>query len=487
MTSSTHVVESSRWFGADSGAGRRTTLVCFPYAGAGASAFRGWQQVMPDAVGVLPIRLPGRETRIAEPPIVDAVEVAAALVDRVAPPYALYGHSMGARMAFEVVRDLMRRRAPLPTRLFVGGAGAPHQPEPLGRLDTLTDDDLLDELVRLGGAPEELLTSAELRALALPTLRADIRWVAQYRYRPGPALPVPITAFAGVADRDVGPTTMVPWAHHTRAGFRLHTLHGGHFFLDTARDRLSAVIAAEHTGADEPARTPLPDADEVHIWLLDLDLVPEICDAWDDLSPREALRAARYRNDDDRRRFIAQCAALRRVLRRYGADPGRAELPTGPNGKPTSRHPSGIRFNASRSGHHVVIGVTRGTEIGVDIEQIRPMADIDAFTDGAMDAHERSDFDDLPDDQRLSAALHTWTAKEAVLKATGDGLSVDPSGFGFDRRPPGTPWRARTGPGLERLRSWSVTHLPLDDVVTAVALPHGTWRTRFEIPTIDRL
>jgi phosphopantetheinyl transferase len=224
-----------------------------------------------------------------------------------------------------------------------------------------------------------------------------------------------------------------------------------------------------------------PSAGDVHVWLLDLDRLPEIGQARDELSPGEARRAARFRADDDRHRYIAQHVALRRVLRQYGVDPGTSELQSGANGKPALSHPSDVRFNASRSGRHVLIGVTCGTEIGVDIEQIRPMADIDAFREGAMDREERAELLAVHPDRRLIAALHTWTAKEAVLKATGDGLSIDPSRFGFERRPAGTPWRPRAEPGLERLTTWSVIHLPLDDAVAAIALPHGTWRlVRFD-------
>jgi phosphopantetheinyl transferase len=234
-------------------------------------------------------------------------------------------------------------------------------------------------------------------------------------------------------------------------------------------------------------RTALPGAGEVHVWLLRLDLVPEIAHAWNELSPREAQRAARFRADDDRHRYIAQSAGLRRVLRRYGVDPGTSELQSGVNGKPALSHPTDIRFNASRSGRNVLIGVTCGTEIGVDVEQIRPMADLDAFSHGAMDREERAELAAMDPDQRLIAALHTWTAKEAVLKGTGDGLSIDPGRFGFERRPAGTPWRPRAEPGLERLLAWSVIHLLRDDVIAAIAVPQERWRMRVDVPTSERL
>ncbi|WP_431906344.1 thioesterase II family protein, partial [Micromonospora carbonacea] len=101
-------------------------LFCLPYAGAGASAFRHWQGAFGADVEVLPVQLPGRENRISEDPRFTVADVAAAIAGRADRPYAIYGHSMGGRVGFEVVRALARTGGPLPLRLYVGGGRAPH-------------------------------------------------------------------------------------------------------------------------------------------------------------------------------------------------------------------------------------------------------------------------------------------------------------------------------------------------------------------------
>ncbi|MFG2109619.1 thioesterase domain-containing protein [Micromonospora chersina] len=226
-------------------------LFCLPYAGAGASAFRRWQEGIGPDVEVLPVQLPGRENRINEDPRFDVAEVAGAIAARADRPYALYGHSMGGRLGFEVVRELRRTGRPLPLRLYVGGARAPHVTAP-GLFDGLSradDEELLRRLADGGGLPAELFAHPELVELLLPLLRADFGRVDGYRYVPGEPLPVPIVAFSGRDDRAVTREQNAAWAEHTAAGFTLHELAGGHFFLHDQLPELLALIRADLTGA----------------------------------------------------------------------------------------------------------------------------------------------------------------------------------------------------------------------------------------------
>jgi surfactin synthase thioesterase subunit/phosphopantetheinyl transferase len=461
-------------------------LFCLPYAGGGASGFRGWQEGFPAAVDVQPVHLPGRERRIAEPLRLAPEEIARQLAARARRPYAIYGHSLGARLGFEVVRWLRRQGARLPLRLYAGACRAPHLADPLVRLADLPEDQFIRDLIALGGTPTDLRDQPELRELLLPVLRADFQWLKAQRYRPEAPLAIPLLAVAGAADRETSPLEMLGWSRHTTAWFRLHTLPGDHFFLRDAGPRLADLLAADLMAAARggaPGPLAPPDDEEVHVWLAVLDRLPGACQAWDELSPGEARRAERFRNDHDRRWFVGRLVVLRRLLRRYGLQLGGAELPTGRHGKPEVPHPSGVRFNLSHSAGLVLLAVTRGHEVGVDIERERPLADFDAFCDGALDTQERVELAGMPPQERLLAALRVWTAKEAVLKASGDGLRVEPGRFGFARQPAGTPWRARVEPGLERLAHWRVTHLPLDGAVGAVAVALDDWRLRFETLT----
>ncbi|MEV4492927.1 thioesterase domain-containing protein [Micromonospora coxensis] len=248
-------------------AGRRdpapVQLFCLPYAGGGASVFRRWQDGLGTDVEVLPVQLPGRENRISEDPEFRVVDVASAIAGRVRGPYVIYGHSMGGRVGFEVVRELRRSGAPLPLRLYVGGARAPHVTAPslFDGLSRVDDEELLRRLGAGGGLPAELLAHPELVELLLPLLRADFGRVDSYRYVPEEPLPVPIVAFSGRHDRAVTHAHSDAWRAHTAAGFALREIDGGHFFLTDQLPELLAAIRADLDGALTAATGPTASAD----------------------------------------------------------------------------------------------------------------------------------------------------------------------------------------------------------------------------------
>ncbi|HEX3789595.1 MAG TPA: thioesterase domain-containing protein [Pseudonocardiaceae bacterium] len=268
---------ASRWFagssvgssdfGPDESAIR---LFCLPYAGGGAVAYRGWQDSLPRTVRLDVVALPGRETRLAEPPSFQVRDIAAALAGRIDRPYAVYGHSMGGRVAFEVVRELRRMNVPLPMRLYVAACRPPHVPEPLPEAARGSDDALIREVTALGGTPEEIFADPDLRSIVLPIIRADFEWLDRYRYVPEPPLSVPIVGIAAVDDPTAAPDEMAGWARHTTGPFRLHSLRGGHFFLSGEREQVTGLIAADLLDAGFRAGRPrplaLPAADEVHVF-----------------------------------------------------------------------------------------------------------------------------------------------------------------------------------------------------------------------------
>ncbi|WP_405093918.1 lantibiotic dehydratase [Micromonospora sp. NBC_01392] len=236
-------------------------LFCLPYAGAGASAFRHWPAAFGPDVEVLPVQLPGREKRISEDPHFTVAEVTDAIAARADRPYAIYGHSMGGRLGFDVVRKLRRTGRPLPLRLYVGGARAPHITEPGGfiGLSRVSDDELLRRLSDGGGLPAEAFNHPELLELMLPLLRADFGRVDDYRHVPEDPLPVPIVAFGGDADAAVTRAQTAAWGEHTAAGFTMHELSGGHFFLHDRLAEMAALIRADLAAAPG-ATTAAPGA-----------------------------------------------------------------------------------------------------------------------------------------------------------------------------------------------------------------------------------
>ncbi|TDP95159.1 thioesterase II family protein [Labedaea rhizosphaerae] len=236
------------WF-ATRGAAAETAvaqLFCLPFAGGAAAAFRQWSPELPASIELLPVQLPGRERRLAEDPDFAIADLAEAIVRRADRPFGIYGHSMGGRVAFEVVRELRRTGAPLPVLLAVGGSRAPHLPltGALSGVSALPDDEMFTALTEAGGTPAELLEHRELMTLFAPMIRADFRRLDEYVFTDEPPLPVPIIAFHGTSDDLVEIEDVVAWERHTSAGFTLHEVPGGHFFLrEGHRARLLEPLA----------------------------------------------------------------------------------------------------------------------------------------------------------------------------------------------------------------------------------------------------
>lgn len=237
--------------------GARLRLFCFPYSGGGTTPFREWQALLPAAVEVSPVLLPGREARIGEPAFDRLPPLVAALDDALAPaldlPYAFFGHSVGALVAFELARALRRRGATPPVHLFVSAHPAPQLPD-LDRRHDLPEDALIAELRRFQGTPEEVLDNPELMRLVLPTLRRDFAVAETYEHAPEPPLDCPLTAFGGLADPRAGRAELVPWQKQTRAAFKLRMFPGGHFFLGSHRELVLQAIAGELLSLAEAAR-----------------------------------------------------------------------------------------------------------------------------------------------------------------------------------------------------------------------------------------
>ncbi|MFD3946017.1 thioesterase II family protein [Streptomyces sp. NPDC058579] len=218
-------------------------LFCFPHAGGAASALRSLAQTLTGTFDVLVAQYPGRQDRRLEAPFDDIGRLADALAVEVSRraegPYALFGHSMGALLAYEVARRLAEDRGP--AALVLSARGAP-TPEP-GRHDRLrTDDEIVRAVSRLGGTMPEVLHDPELREMVMPALRADYRALSSYTWRPGPPLTVPFTLLVGAGDPVVDVEQVERWAEFTTAGARTHVLAGGHFYLDAHLDFVSEVI-----------------------------------------------------------------------------------------------------------------------------------------------------------------------------------------------------------------------------------------------------
>jgi medium-chain acyl-[acyl-carrier-protein] hydrolase len=237
----------------------RLRLFCFPYAGGGASAYRGWAPALPPDVEVCPVQLPGRESRLREPPFDRPEPLVLALADALQPhlglPFAFFGHSMGAMLSFELARELRRRGRPLPLHLFVSGRRAPQVPAREEDIHDLPEPEFVAKLRELNGTPEEVLQHAELMRLLIPVLRADFALNETYVFRPEEPLDLGISAFGGLGDAEVNREDVEGWREHVRGSFRLRMLPGDHFFLHSARDLVTESVARDLA---EVARTAEP-------------------------------------------------------------------------------------------------------------------------------------------------------------------------------------------------------------------------------------
>jgi medium-chain acyl-[acyl-carrier-protein] hydrolase len=226
-------------------------LFCFPYAGGGALIYRTWCDHLPQDVEVCSVQLPGRENRLGETPFNSTVplvdELTKVLLPYLTKPFALFGHSMGARVAFELARKLRRHYGIEPVRLFVSGSPAPQVMSEDPPSYNLPDEEFIEELRRLNGTTKEVLDNPELMQLVLPLLRADFELVQTYSYTPDAPLDCPITAYGGLKDIEVPREDMEGWREHTTSYFTLRMLAGDHFFVNTNQRTLLESLSHELT------------------------------------------------------------------------------------------------------------------------------------------------------------------------------------------------------------------------------------------------
>jgi medium-chain acyl-[acyl-carrier-protein] hydrolase len=211
-------------------------LICFPSAGGTAAMFRPWASRLPDAIEVVAAEFAGRGARFADPLIRDLRQTAASLAPAVANmadrPYALFGQSMGALVAYELARQLRGGRDPVCA--FLSACPAPHRIGQRRQLHRLPDRELLAEIARRGGTPQAVLNEPSLIALMLPIIRADLEMFETYPAGTRDTLPCDLVALCGNSDVSVGEDEVREWACYGDRGFALEFFPGGHFFIKSA-------------------------------------------------------------------------------------------------------------------------------------------------------------------------------------------------------------------------------------------------------------
>jgi surfactin synthase thioesterase subunit len=183
-------------------------------------------------------------------PTIDRIDILAgqmvgALAESPSGPYALFGHSMGALIAFEMSHQLASRGAPLPSLLVVSGHGAPSLPSTDRPVHARPDHEFIARLRELNATPPEILEMPDLLELMMPVLRADFRAAEMYVPANRPKLDIPIAAYGGLADPDVSRDQLLAWADETRARCMVRMFPGDHFFLRTAHERVVTMLVRD--------------------------------------------------------------------------------------------------------------------------------------------------------------------------------------------------------------------------------------------------
>jgi medium-chain acyl-[acyl-carrier-protein] hydrolase len=221
--------------GAPRSGGAALTLYCLPHAGGSAAPYQRWRSLVPPGVELHPLELPGHGGRLREPPVQRMDLLVAELVRvidaRPGHRFALFGHSFGALLSYELTRRLHQRGTP-PALLLVAGRNGPSEPLSHRPIHHLPHDEFLTALRRFGGMPEVLLRQPALLKVYVPALRADLRITETYVRAPGPALDIPVCAFAGRRDVLTDPAGMLAWQRETTRAFDLALVPGQHFFLE---------------------------------------------------------------------------------------------------------------------------------------------------------------------------------------------------------------------------------------------------------------
>ncbi|MDN3487082.1 alpha/beta fold hydrolase [Pseudoalteromonas sp. APC 3224] len=221
-------------------------LICFPYAGGSASTFYSWASKLPACVELVAIQLPGRGNRFNESPYSNMDDlIQSLLVDFKSimdKPYILFGHSLGSRVAFELMNQIKQEDLRLPIHFVASGSKGPNchpRKEPIHHLPA---KEFIHELSNLNGTPKEVLKNKEIMELYLPTLRADFQMAHEYIYKCDDVFNCPISVLGGEQDIDITLSDLESWGKHFQAPYNVHILPGDHFFVDSHSEQVLKQI-----------------------------------------------------------------------------------------------------------------------------------------------------------------------------------------------------------------------------------------------------
>ncbi|EOO16134.1 MULTISPECIES: thioesterase II family protein [Bacillus] len=235
-------------------------LFCLPFAGGSASIYMKWRPHLHPMIELIPIEIASRGARFNDDHYGSFDACIEDVLNQIKnygidTPYAIFGHSMGASISFEVTRKLELKYNSLPIRLFLSGRRSPQSARPFKQMHLLSDDEFIVELRKLGGTAEEILADSSLSEVFFPIIRADYEMLSSYKFQP-PSQPINV-AFSilnGKAD-DLYPQEITGWQALTTSKCEYLFFEGGHFYIEEKyKDVVSHVNSALITIENEVAR-----------------------------------------------------------------------------------------------------------------------------------------------------------------------------------------------------------------------------------------
>lgn len=228
-------------------AAAKIRLICLPFAGGSSTSFRPWLQFLPRSIELVVVELPGRGQRLGEPLIhdLDALvhEISDAMSVILDKPFALFGHSMGTLLAYELLFKLQDEHQRSPRHLFVSGRGAPHRPSREDPIHKLPQNEFIEKLKEYNGTPKEVLEHQELMDLMVPIIRADFQVCETYSRPDYRHFTIPVSVFGGLQDAGASREDLEAWAQLTEGACTVRMFPGGHFyFLNSQMNLLQAIV-----------------------------------------------------------------------------------------------------------------------------------------------------------------------------------------------------------------------------------------------------
>lgn len=224
----------------------RVRVFCFPFAGGSVNTYFSWKEEFVDDVELVLVQPPGRGARILEKAHESMQDYISELLKHpdymTDVPYILFGHSLGARVAFELASQLIDKNCPAPVSLVASGSRAPHTNNRNAPTFDLPEDEFVHEIIRLNGTPIEITQNEEMMSLVLPVLRADIK-VAETYLAEKHAMPFPIVVFSGDSDPSINDEEVQAWQELSEFEVEMNMLPGDHFFINQHGKVLTERIA----------------------------------------------------------------------------------------------------------------------------------------------------------------------------------------------------------------------------------------------------